>query len=251
MSSSQGNIWESDVWQNFPDAEVVVHLAARTFVPESWANSDGYLQTNFMGTVQALEFCRSRNAHLVFLSSYMYGEPKFLPIPETADLAARNPYAFSKMISEKACQFYMDSFGMKVTVLRPFNAYGSGQSTAFLVPSIVSQIMAGGPIRVLDLAPKRDYIYVKDLVAAISAVIDTHASGGVFNIGSGVSHSVAELIAEVQAVLGTSLPVESAEERRPGEILDTVADISAARMALGWTPRFSLREGLADMLRVP
>lgn len=249
MDSSRGDIAEPAVWRDFPKAEMVVHLAARTFVPESWADSDGYLQANFMGTVQALEFCRQRGAHLVFLSSYMYGEPEYLPIPETAPLAVKNPYAFSKMVAEKACQFYMDTFGLKITVLRPFNAYGLGQSATFLVPSIINQALAGGSIRVLDLAPKRDYIYVKDLVAAISDVIRTNVSGGILNIGSGVSYSVAELIKEVQRVLGTSLTVESAGERRPGEILDTVADITAARKTLGWSPKYSLREGLTDMLK--
>jgi GDP-4-dehydro-6-deoxy-D-mannose reductase len=251
VASKYGDIAEPTTWRGFPDANVVVHLAARTFVPDSWSRSAEYLRINLLGTVQALEFCRTQGARLVFLSSYMYGEPKFLPITESAELAARNPYALSKLLAEKACQFYAENFGVRVTILRPFNAYGAGQSPTFIVPSIIAQALTGATIRVMDLAPKRDYIYVKDLVEVISTVINSNSGDGIFNIGSGISHSVAELIAAIQGVLGTTLLVEAAAERRTGEIMDTVADITAARHALGWEPRFSLHEGLADMLRSP
>lgn len=251
FDSQSGDIAEPATWNGFPAADVVVHLAGRSFVPDSWSQPSEYMRINLLGTIQALEYCRAQDARLIFLSSYMYGVPALLPIPESAGLAARNPYAFSKMLAEKACQFYAENFGVKVTVLRPFNVYGAGQSDSFLIPSIFYQARTGDTIRVLDLAPKRDYIYIRDLVEAISTVINLNVSGGIFNIGSGVSHSVAELIAAIQGVLGTTLPVESADERRPGEIMDTVADITAARHALGWAPRFSLHEGLADMLGSP
>jgi GDP-4-dehydro-6-deoxy-D-mannose reductase len=248
VDSKSGDIVDPATWRGFPAADVVVHLAGRSFVPDSWSQPSEFMRINLLGTLQALDYCRAHSASFIFLSSYMYGEPALLPISESTELAARNPYALSKMLAEKTCQFYADSFGVKVTILRPFNVYGAGQSASFLIPSIFDQARAGVAIRVLDLEPKRDYIYVKDVVEAISAVINLNVKGGVFNLGSGNSHSVAELIAEIQEVLGTTLPVVSANERRPGEIRDTVADITAVRHALGWVPRFSLHEGLADML---
>jgi nucleoside-diphosphate-sugar epimerase len=246
-----GDIAEAATWRAFPDAGVVIHLAARSFVLDSWRQPVEYMRINLLGTLQALEFCRANGARLVFLSSYMYGETDLLPVPESATLAARNPYALSKMLAEEACQFYADNFGVKVTVLRPFNVYGAGQSHTFLVPTIINQARAGGTIRVIDLAPKRDYIYIKDLVDAISSAISLNSSYDVFNIGTGISYSVGELIATIQGIFGSSLPVVSANERRPGEIMDTVADIAAARRDLGWVPRFSLQDGLKDMLRCP
>lgn len=251
FNTCAGDIAESATWRAFPDADAVVHLAARSFVPDSWSQPAEYMRINLLGTLQALEFCRAHGARLVLLSSYMYGETVLLPIPESATLAARNPYALSKMLAEEACQFYADNFGVKVTILRPFNVYGAGQSHTFLVPSIMDQVCAGVTIRVMDLTPKRDYIYVKDLVDAISSTITLNSNYSVFNIGTGSSHSVDELIATIQEIFGTSLPVESANERRPGEIMDTVADITAARRDLGWAPRFSLKDGLEDMLRCP
>lgn len=248
VDSQTGDIVEPATWRGFPVAGVVVHLAGRSFVPDSWSQSSEYMRINLLGTLQALEYCRANNASLVFLSSYMYGESALLPISESAEVAARNPYALSKMLAEKTCQFYAENFGVKVTIFRPFNVYGAGQSASFLIPSIFEQARKSDVIRVLDLAPKRDYIYVKDVVEAISAAINLNVSGGVFNLGSGNSHSVAELITEIQGVLGTTLPVVSENKRRPGEIMDSVADITAARHALGWAPRFSLHEGLVDML---
>lgn len=250
VDSQPGDVAEPATWNGFPAAAAVVHLAGRTFVPDSWSQPSEYMRINLLGTIQALEYCRAHDASLIFLSSYMYGEPVLLPIPESAELAARNPYAFSKMLAEKACQFYAEHFGVKVTILRPFNVYGAGQSSSFLIPSIFEQACRGDTIRLMDLAPKRDYIYVKDLVEAIGTVINLNSSGGVFNIGSRVSHSVAELIAAIQGVLGIALPVESADKKRPGEIMDTVADITAARRVLGWTPRFSLYEGLLEMASI-
>jgi GDP-4-dehydro-6-deoxy-D-mannose reductase len=246
-----GDIAESDTWRTFPDADVVVHLAARSFVPDSWSQPAEYMRINLLGTVQALEYCRAHGARLLFLSSYMYGETDLLPIPESASLAARNPYALSKMLAEETCQFYADKFGVRVTILRPFNVYGAGQSPAFLVPSIIGQVLGGGIIQVMDLAPKRDYIYVKDLVDAVSDVITLNSNDGVFNVGTGISHSVEELITTIQGICGTSLPVKSTNERRTGEIMDTIADISAIHRAIGWKPRFSLHDGLKDMLRCP
>ena len=248
VDSKSGDIAESGTWRGFPDAEVVVHLAARTFVPDSWDQSAEYIRINLNGTIQALEYCRASGARLIFLSSYMYGEPEFLPIPESAKLDVKNPYALSKMLAEKACHFYSDNLGVRVTILRPFNAFGAGQANTFLIPAIIDQVLADTTIRVMDLEPKRDYIYVKDLVEAITIIINLNSHDGVFNIGSGISHSVAELITTIQNVLGTKLPVVSVGVRRSGEIMDTVADITAASQAFGWRPHFSLCEGLADML---
>lgn len=248
VNSSAGDIAESDSWRKFPEAKIVVHLAARSFVPESWDNPAEYMRVNLQGTMGALEYCRKRKARLVFLSSYVYGKTTKLPILESTELAARNPYALSKILSEDACRFYAKQWGLKVTILRPFNVYGANQGDSFLIPSIINQIRAGAGIRVNDLAPKRDYVYIEDVVLAIEAAINSKTGEGTYNVASGLSYSVDEIISCIQEILGTTLPVSSANERRHGEIMDTVGDITAARDQLGWIPQFSLRDGLYDML---
>jgi nucleoside-diphosphate-sugar epimerase len=186
---------------------------------------------------------------VIYLSSYLYGTPTSLPIPETAEVRASNPYALSKRMGEEACQFVADTAGVRVVILRPFNVYGPGQRDGFLIPRILRQVQAGAAIRVNDLEPRRDFVHVPDLTRAILRTMEFPGDFAVFNIGSGASHSVADLIHLVQSEWRTNLPVISEGVRRPGEIMDTVADISMARRQLGWRPEISLQQGLAQMHR--
>ena len=250
-SRTVGDVAEPATWAGLPAADTVVHLAAKSFVPDSWEDPIAFLRVNVQGTAQALEYCRRRGAHLVFLSSYLYGDVSRQPIPESAPLIANNPYALSKKLAEEACGFFAGRFGLSITILRPFNIYGPGQADTFLVPRIVNQVRAGRDIHVRDLEPRRDYVYVRDVVDAIARSVASASGFRVFNIGSGVSHSVGELIETIQAVWGTDLPVRSDRVRRPDEIMETVADIRHAARDIGWRPRFTLRQGLEELRAAP
>jgi nucleoside-diphosphate-sugar epimerase len=247
VDRKDGDVTALPTWEGFPAADVVIHLAAKSFVPDSWVDPVGFIQTNVLGTTFALNYARTNNAHLIYLSSYLYGDPDRLPIPESAPIAAKSPYALSKLLSESTCRYFSESFGIRVTILRPFNVYGPGQSPSFLVPSIVRQVEEGGPIRVKDLEPRRDFVYVGDLITAITAAMGFTGRYGVFNVGSGQSHSVQELIDIVQRAWQTQYPVITKGERRKDEIMDTVADISAARRVLRWSPEWNLPRGVAEM----
>src|SRR5262249_23823638 len=176
----------------------VFHLAARSYVPDSWADPAGFLHTNVTGTARALDYCRANGAHLVFMSSYLYGTPKRLPIREDDPADPGNPYALSKFLAEQVCAFHAATLRVPVTVLRPFNIFGPGQRLEFLIPAIVEQVRRGGEIRVKDLAPRRDFVFVDDVVAALIGAIAKPGGYRVFNIGSGISHSVREVIDAVQ-----------------------------------------------------
>lgn len=239
-----GDVSEPATWKRLPAADVVVHLAARSFVPDSWESPAAFLRTNLTGTVEALEYCRVHGARAIYTSSYLYGDAVRQPISESSPLVATNPYALSKKLAEEACEFFADQFGVGVTIFRPFNIYGPGQSETFLVPSIIKQLADRHEVRVRDLEPRRDYVYVLDVVDAIVRAVAHKGGCGVLNIGSGISHSVAELIGTIQEVWNTDLPVRSDGVRRKGEVMDTVADVSRAEALLGWTPRFTLRQGL-------
>jgi GDP-4-dehydro-6-deoxy-D-mannose reductase len=242
-----GDVADPVTWRRFPVTDAVIHLAARSFVPESWNLPADFMRTNLLGTIGALDYCRERGAGLIFPSSYMYGHVARQPIGEDACLVANNPYALSKKLAEEACRFYADAYGVTVTVLRPFNIYGAGQSDRFLIPTILHQLRDGKEIHVKDLEPRRDYVYVLDVVDAMVKAVGCRPGFNVFNVGSGASHSVRELIHMIQDVWGTDLPVRSDGERRREELMDTVADTTRARQQLGWTPRFSLRHGLEDL----
>ncbi len=246
IGSAQGDIGDPATLRALGRNQVghVVHLAGRTYVPESWGDPRGFLETNVRGTLNVLEFCRDAGASLTFLSAYLYGVPGRLPIAEDAPRRPNNPYALSKHLAEEACRFYADHYKLAVTVLRPFNVYGPGQADRFLVPTVLRQVLRAQEIEVLDLKPRRDWLYVEDLVDAMSAACHAPSGYNVYNLGSGASHSVAELIRIVQDVAKTRLPVRSKATVRDNEIDDTVADIGRARAGLKWAPRTTLEEGV-------
>lgn len=239
-----GDITSQSTWDKLPQADVVIHLAAKSFVPDSWTDISGFINCNLGGTIEALNYCKLRNAKLVYISSYLYGNPIKLPITEGDKLSVNNPYALTKKLAEESCQFYAESFGVPVAILRPFNVYGTGQSDQFLIPSLISQVSTKKEIYVKDLEPKRDYLYVDDLIKAIVKAVNYQGKFDIFNIGSGISCSVKELIDIIQSCAGTDLPVFSESARRKNEIMDTIADISHAKEVLKWQPERSLEDGI-------
>ena len=116
-----------------------------------------------LGTAHVLELCRRTGASLTFLSSYVYGPPRALPIPESHPLAAFNPYSHTKILAEETVRYYMATFGVRASVVRPFNVYGPAQDDHFLIPEIVRQLLdpAIDAITVADLRPRRDYSHVR------------------------------------------------------------------------------------------
>lgn len=249
VGKDSGDVAEEKTWQCYPQADVVIHLAGRSFVPDSWTNPMGFLRSNALGVVGALEYCRKHCASLVYLSSYLYGDPTFLPIPESAPLIPTNPYALSKIISEEVCQFYAERFSINITILRPFNVFGPGQSDDFLIPSILRQARRNCLISVKDLEPRRDYIYVDDVVQAIILSIKKIDGFQIYNLGSGQSYSVAQVIDVIQSLLGSNLPISVEGVRRKGEVMDTIADISQANALLGWVPEWDLKRGIAQLAK--
>lgn len=244
-----GDVADPETWKAYPQADILIHLAAKSFVPNSWNQPADYIHCNVMGTTHALDYCKNNGAKIIFLSSYLYGNPDILPIPESAKLEPTNPYALSKRIGEELCEFYCEKFNQDAIVLRPFNVYGPGQPESFLIPEIIHQVRNNKKIILNDLGPKRDYIYVGDLVNAILNVIDKKLKGfSVFNIGSGISYSVQEVVNMIQEINHSNKPVVSKNERRRNEIMNTIADIRKAKTELAWDINWSLYDGLAELM---
>ena len=230
--------------------DILIHLAARSYVPESYQRPREYYNTNVIGTLNALELCRINNAKMIFTSSYVYGIPSSIPINETHPLAAVNPYAETKLCGESLCKAYSRDFKIPSLILRPSNIYGPEQTGDFLIPTIIKQIESG-TIHLKDARPKRDFIFIDDLVKAYLAIIQSSlGETEVFNIGSGESHSVMDVAQTINKLCGNSLKIEYADSDRKIEIMETRYDISKIKKLTGWYPETNLETGLKTILNI-
>lgn len=225
--------------------EVVFHLAGKTYVPDSWAEAGIFYKTNILGTQNVLEFCRQAKAKLVYSSAYVYGPPKYLPIDEKHPLNPGNPYAHSKLLAEEICRLYAKAMGVRVVILRPFNVYGPGQRDCFLIPMLLKQIKEQGRITVKDDAPKRDYLYIDDLVDACILAMDYQKKFEIFNVGYGASFSVREIIKIICRRYGKNISWNSLGQIRKNEIPETIADCRRIKDALGWRPKVGFEQGIS------
>lgn len=250
INSANAGVTEPANFEGFRSQGVshLFHLAAKTYVPDSWDHPADFMQTNLMGTQHALDFCRLTGARLTFVSAYLYGQPESLPIIEESTIRPNNPYAQSKYLAEQLCQFYSQEFQLQINIIRPFNIYGVGQNTKFLIPSIISQALKKERLELMDLTPRRDYLYLDDLIEALLCTLDYAGAESVFNIGSGSSMSVRGIVDSVFEVLSCRKPVISKQSKRRNEIPNVVADISRARDELHWTPQYSFSDGIRQII---
>jgi UDP-glucose 4-epimerase len=227
--------------------DVMVHLAGLSFVPDSFKDPQKFYQINFLTTLNALELCRINGAKMVFISSYVYGKPQYLPIDENHPVVANNPYAQTKIIGEKLCEGYHRDFDVPVIILRPFNIFGRGQNEKFLISTILAQITSGkSEIFLINPNPKRDYIHVCDAVSAIElAVVDKTISFGVFNVCSNSSYSVKEITEIIKSKLKRSIDFTfDLTKDRKSDIEDTRGSYEKIKKELGWEPGYSFEQGI-------
>jgi dTDP-glucose 4,6-dehydratase len=231
--------------------EWVLHLGALIAIPYSYENPLDVVQTNVEGTAHVLDACRASDAleRVVLTStSEVYGTALYTPIDEAHPLQGQSPYAATKIGSDALGLSYHKSFGLPVAVLRPFNTFGPRQSARAIIPTIISQALAGGPLRLGSLEPRRDLTYVKDTADGFVRIAGCDAAvGRVVNIGRGSDVSIGDLVRIVGERLGRALEVVTDPQRvRPAksEVGQLLAGNALARELMGWEPRTSLEEGL-------
>ncbi len=257
-TAKHGSISDSNSLKAFSDLDIhhVFHLGSKTFVPDSWKKPTDFFQVNVMGTQQVLDFCNSKKCSLTYVSAYLYGDPLSLPIKETTALQPNNPYALSKHLAEELCQFYAKNFDLNICILRPFNVFGKDQADHWLIPYIIKQLKDSTKenIQLRGLSPKRDYVYIDDVIAALWLSMDyaqlNTSVYNTFNIALGKSLSVREVFTIIRDVMGSNKGVISEDVVRKNEIMDTQADISSAQTYLKWSPTYSFEEGIRQILGV-
>jgi len=231
--------------------EWVLHLGALIAIPYSYRNPLDVVQTNVLGTCHVLDACRASDSleRVVLTStSEVYGTAQFVPIDETHPLVGQSPYAATKIASDAVGLSYYRSFGLPVTVLRPFNTFGPRQSARAIIPSIISQALVSPRIRLGSLNPRRDLTYVKDTAWAFMAIAGCNAAlGKTANVGRGEDLTIGELVEKIGNLMGIRIEVQTDEQRvRPAksEVGRLLAGTKLAEELFGWKSRHTLEQGL-------
>jgi GDP-4-dehydro-6-deoxy-D-mannose reductase len=240
--------------------DVVLHLAARTSVGESFHDPDGYFDVNFNGTLNLLRSLRAthfRGRLLYVGSGDCYGSiaSDELPVDEDHPLRPRSPYAVSKVAAEALCFQWSQTEGIDTVIARPFNHIGRGQDERFVVASLAKQIAA---IRLGRSAPEivcgnldvaRDLTDVRDVITAYFALIERGRCGEAYNIGSGRETRIRDVLSRLLQLAGVEASIKTDPARlRPDEQLRVCADVSKIRADTGWTSRVPMDETLRDVL---
>jgi NAD dependent epimerase/dehydratase len=256
MEIRSGDVRDYDsVFSAMKDCDGVLHLAALIGIPYSYESPLAYLRTNVDGTYNVLQAARELGLQdvVVTSTSETYGTAQRVPIDETHPLVGQSPYSASKIAADQLAISYHCSFGLPVKIVRPFNTFGPRQSARAIIPTIVTQILAGQKeIKLGNLAPTRDLTYVKDTASAFLEILKCpKLVGEVTNVGMGEEITVDALAKKVVKLMGAEVRiVEDKERLRPdkSEVERLLSDNSKLRKATPWTPSFDLERGLQETI---
>ena len=248
----RGNIRDPGSLQDImEDVDIVFHLAAISNVNYAIAHPRETFETNASGTLNLLEEARKNEVErFVYISSsHVYGVPQYLPMDEKHPIHPHEPYSASKAAAEMLVTIYGLNYGLKTTIIRPFNMYGPGQSRDFIIPSIIGQAMEKDIIELGNLSPTRDLLYITDAIEGMLTI--AQHGDGIYNIGSGRETSIKEVVEMIINIIDPAKRYVSIETRRRSNAIDIprmCADISRLSK-LGWSPVVDLKEGLMKTIK--
>ncbi len=255
MEVVSGDVREFDsVTAVLKGVDVVFHLAALIAIPYSYESPSSYVSSNIVGTLNVLQAARNAGVSRVVhtSTSEVYGTARQIPISEDHPLQGQSPYSATKIGADKIAESFHLSFGMPVSIVRPFNTYGPRQSARAIIPTILTQALANQPIHVGNLTPTRDFNFVEDTVRGFMLnAASEKAIGRVTNLGTGTEISIRDLARTICTLAGAECEIVQDDERvRPegSEVERLCADNRLAQELLGWRPQVPLREGLQRTL---
>jgi NAD dependent epimerase/dehydratase len=235
---------------NSKKIDIIFHLAALIGIPYSYTAVKSYLDTNIDGTYNVLNAAKTNNVSKIIITSTseVYGSAQTIPIRETHRLNAQSPYAASKIGADQLAMSYNKSFGLPVTIIRPFNTFGPRQSARAIIPSIITQIQKNkNLVKVGNLNPTRDFTYVEDTADAfISTIKNNNISGETINLGSNFEISVKDILKILKKDFGYKFDVKIDKKRvrsKTTEVDRLFASNLKAKKILKWKPKYSGRKG--------
>ncbi|WP_291632297.1 NAD-dependent 4,6-dehydratase LegB [Clostridium sp.] len=231
--------------------EVVFHLAALIAIPYSYLSPMAYVRTNIEGTTNVLEACREYGVEKIVhtSTSETYGTALYVPIDEKHPMQGQSPYSASKIGADKMAESYYKSFNMPIATIRPFNTYGPRQSARAVIPTIISQILAGKTeIKLGSLTPTRDFNFVKDTAEAFIKVAESERTiGEVINAGSNYEITIGDTVKKIVNIIDKDVKILCDDERiRPenSEVNRLWADNTKIKELTGWKPNYTIDSGL-------
>ena len=234
--------------------DVVFHLAALIGIPYSYESPLAYIRTNIEGTYNILEAAKNLEISqtLITSTSETYGTAQYIPIDEKHPLVGQSPYSASKIAADQLAISYYRSFDLPVKIVRPFNTYGPRQSSRAIIPTIISQILAGKRnIEIGNLKPTRDLTYVLDTCRGFLEVFNSKSLfGEVVNIGMNEEISIGELARLIVKISGEDVNIISKNNRlRPkkSEVDQLLCNNSKLLQKTQWKADFTLKSGLREV----
>lgn len=230
--------------------DIVFHLGASIGIPYSLAYPNDVIETNVIGTLNVLKSSLEDGvARVIHTStSEVYGSALYVPIDEKHPLNPQSPYAASKIAADKLAESFYRSYGLPVSILRPFNTFGPRQSLRAIIPTIITQLLRGRSIDIGNLKPARDFTYVSDTVKGFILLAGKNGvQGQAFNLGTGRDITIKELVILISKMIGIRPQIELNPRRFRGgqsEVMRLLSDNSRAVKILGWNPAIPLEQGL-------
>lgn len=235
--------------------DTVHHLAALIAIPFSYHSPDSYVDTNIKGTLNVLQAARDLDTSriLVTSTSEVYGTAQYVPIDEKHPYQGQSPYSATKIGSDRIAESFYRSFETPVTIVRPFNTYGPRQSNRAVIPTIITQLLAGNEeIKLGDLTPTRDFNYVKDTARGFITLAEaTNTIGEEINIATQHEISIGQLAEELIQQINPNAKIITEEQRlRPekSEVNRLLGSNEKISRLTDWKPEYSLAEGLAETI---
>jgi NAD dependent epimerase/dehydratase len=231
--------------------DIVFHLAALIAIPYSYHAPDCYVDTNVKGTLNICQAAKELGGIRVLITSTseVYGTAKYVPIDEKHPKQPQSPYSASKIAADAIAMSFYHSFGLPVTIVRPFNTYGPRQSARAIIPTIITQIANGvKEISLGDLKPTRDMNFVKDTCRGFLGISETDATiGREINIASNSEISMGEIFKLIKEIMKSDARTRTDEDRlRPSasEVFRLWGDNTLLKELTGFKPEYDLRKGL-------
>jgi len=225
--------------------DTVIHLGGKTKKGLEW---EKYFENNIIGTLNILEYCVKKNIKkIIFVSSYVYGNPKYSPIDEQHQISPHNLYTKSKFLAEELCKIYSEKYKLNVIILRPFNIFARSMNKNYLISNLIESINTKKTVTITNRTSKRDFLYIDDFIELILKIKDYDFKYEIFNVGSGISYSFDEVIEIIEKNTSKKLNLEYKNDDQ-SYIQNITADNSKITKILDWKPELTFEEGLQKLL---